>query len=183
VNTLGEALARDLDAAFPKLVEATQDRVYSLALSLTGKRADAEDIAQDAFVRAYRALQKYPPRRIRDLKVRAWLAKIALNVWRNRVRTARHDAGSLLEEPPGDARDAPAARTERSEEAMELRVLLANLPARYRSAVVMRHAYGLPYAEAAAALGIPEGTLKANVHRGTRMLRELYAQGTKVEQE
>lgn len=180
--SLGEALARDLDAAFPKLVEETQDRVYSLALSLAGKRADAEDISQDAFVRAYRALRTYPPARIRSLQLRSWLAKIALNVFRNRVRGRRHDAGPLDEELPGDARDAPASRVERLEETKELRTLLSRLPARYRLAVVMRHAYGVPYAEAAAALGIPEGTLKANVHRGTRMLRDLFEQRLKVDQ-
>jgi RNA polymerase sigma-70 factor (ECF subfamily) len=172
VNTLGQALADDLDAAFPKLVEATQDRVYALALSLTGSPHDAQDVAQDALVRAFRALRTYPAHRIRTLNVRPWLAKIALNVWRNRMRARRPDIA--LDELPSDPRDQPPARAERTETANELRALVARLPKKYRVAIVLRHAYGLPYAQAAAALGIPVGTLKANVHRGTKMLRDAF---------
>jgi RNA polymerase sigma-70 factor, ECF subfamily len=179
VNTVGEALAAGLDEGFPKLVEATRDRVYSLALSLTGNPHDADDVAQDAYVRAYRALRTYPASRIRSLQVRAWLAKIALNVWRNKLRT-RRDAGEFDDRLPADPREAPDARAEGSDSARRLRALLSQLPDRYRLAVVLRHAYDLPYAQAASVLGIPVGTLKANVHRGTRMLREAYARAEKL---
>jgi RNA polymerase sigma-70 factor (ECF subfamily) len=146
---------------------------------LSGSPHDAEDIAQDAYVRAYRALRTYEPARIRALQVRAWLAKIALNVWRNRTRAARRETDELDERLPADSREAPEASAERTEGAHRLRCLLATLPERYRLAVVLRHAYDVPYAEAASALGIPVGTLKANVHRGTRLLREAYDRSEK----
>jgi RNA polymerase sigma factor (sigma-70 family) len=174
VNPIGEALAADVDGAFPQLVEATRHRVYALALSLTRSPHEAEDVAQDAYVRAYRALQKFPASRLKQLQVRPWLAKIALNVWRNRTRGKRRETDPLDERWPADARDLPEASAERGESSRALRALLSTMPERYRLAVVLRHAYDIPYAEAAKALGIPVGTLKANVHRGTRMLRDAY---------
>jgi RNA polymerase sigma factor (sigma-70 family) len=174
VNALTDALAADLDRGFSKLVDSTRNRLYALALSLTHSPHDAEDVAQEAYVRAYKALRTYSPSRIRAMQPRAWLAKIALNVWRNRTRGVCREAVELDERWPADPRDEPHARAERSSASRDLRALLSHLPERYRVAVVMRHAYDVPYAEAAAALGVPVGTLKANVHRGTRMLREAY---------
>jgi len=174
VNSLADALAADLDDGFAKLFDATRDRVYALALSLARNPHDAQDVAQEAYIRAYKALRGFSASRLRALQPRAWLATIALNVWRNRTRSARRDGGELDERWPADPRDEPHAGAQRSSDARDLRALLARLPERYRLAVVLRHAYDVPYAEAAAALGIPVGTLKANVHRGTRMLREAY---------
>ena len=82
-------LARDLDGAFEELVRDHQDTVYGVALRLVGNAHDAEDVAQDAFVRAYRALSGWPPARIHELRVRPWLARITLNLVRNRARDRR----------------------------------------------------------------------------------------------
>src|SRR5205085_814689 len=71
---------------FERIVEDHQHRIFGFALGLSGNRSDAEEIAQDAFVRAHRALQGYDEERVRDLRVSAWLHQIALNVFRNRVR-------------------------------------------------------------------------------------------------
>src|ERR1700693_2504491 len=71
---------------FERMVHEHQDRVFAFSLALTGNRHDAEEVAQDTFLRAYRALVSYPPDRIRDLKQKAWLHRIAVNVFRNRVR-------------------------------------------------------------------------------------------------
>ena len=82
-------LAHDLDAAFEALVLAEQDLVYGIALRSTRDAAAAEDIAQDVFVRAYRALADYDAERIRSLQLRAWLARITMNLCRNRARARR----------------------------------------------------------------------------------------------
>jgi RNA polymerase sigma-70 factor, ECF subfamily len=174
VNTLSDALATDVEAGFIQLVERMRDGIYALALGLCGSPHDAEDVAQDALVRAYRALRTYSPARRRALHLKAWLAKIALNVWRNRIRGAKRERVELSDEWAADDADAPEARAERGDAARRLRRLLSTLPDRYRVALVLRHAYDLPYAQAARALGMPVGTLKANVHRGTRMLRAAY---------
>lgn len=70
---LEDALAADLDGSFERLVLVFQDRLFGFAFRLSGRREDAEEIAQDAFVRAYRALSTYPPDRIRAIALRAWL--------------------------------------------------------------------------------------------------------------
>jgi RNA polymerase sigma factor (sigma-70 family) len=166
-------LSCDLDAGFERLVRTYQDRIYGLALSLTGNTRDAEEVAQDAFVRAHRALSGYPPERIRELKLRAWLHRIALNVVRNRVRVRRVATQPLdsAAELADTVTSAPETVALRRESAEELRCLVAALPAGYREAVVLRHVQQLSYAEAAEVLGRPVGTVKANVHRGLGLLR------------
>ncbi|MDQ2966360.1 MAG: RNA polymerase sigma factor, partial [Chloroflexota bacterium] len=83
---LATDLATDLDATFERLVLGHQDRLYTIALRLLGNPRDAEEVAQDALVRAYRALATYEPERIRDLRLRPWLATIAINLCRSHAR-------------------------------------------------------------------------------------------------
>src|SRR4029077_6367538 len=91
-----EAMVRDLDASFEALVLAHQDRIYSIALRMLGDPRDAEEAAQDAFVRAYRALGTYDAARIRELRLRAWLATIVLNLCRSRLARRRAPAKTTL---------------------------------------------------------------------------------------
>jgi RNA polymerase sigma-70 factor (ECF subfamily) len=179
-------LARDLDGGFEALVLAHQDRCYSIALRMLGDAGAAEEAAQDAFVRAYRALAGYDAARIRDLRLRAWLATIVLNICRTRL--ARRAAagrpplsldletdGSTLPEPVAtDPAGSPAAAADRAAEHHRWARLLATLPPAYRAAVVLRHVDGLSYPELALALDRPEGTVKAQVHRGIALLRTAY---------
>jgi len=174
-------LARDLDGSFPDLVADHQDRLYAIALRLLGDRRDAEEVAQDALVRAYRAIATYPPTRIRALRLGPWLASIAVNLARNRRR--RHDdrvpplaLDPILAagfDPPTDDRGGPASTAARRETKRLLAEALLTLPPAVRSAVVLRHVDGLSVAETAEALGRPEGTVKAQVHRGLAQLRAL----------
>src|SRR5579872_4384320 len=88
-QNLAARLAGDLDAHFEELVRGFQDRLYGFALRLTGSPQDAEESVQDTFLRAYRALQRYPAEQVATLKLKAWLYQIELNVVRNRVRRAQ----------------------------------------------------------------------------------------------
>lgn len=155
---------------FERMVHEHQDRVFALGFALTGNRHDAEEVAQDTFLRAYRALVTYPPDRIRELKQKAWLQRIALNVVRNRVRGIRPRLVELNGSEPDHAR-GPEDGALLKMEMDALAVRVAALPARYRAAVVLRHVQELSYEEAAVALGQPVGTVKANVHRGLKLLR------------
>jgi RNA polymerase sigma-70 factor (ECF subfamily) len=170
-------LARDLDGAFEELVRGHERLVYGLALRVVGDARDAEEVAQDAFGRAYQALAGYPPERVAAMRLRPWLARIALNLARNRLRrrtppTRPLEAGDgeplALAAPAGAE---PAAVAERREDRRLWGELLAGLPVRYREAVVLRHVEDLPYAEVAEVLGQPVGTVKTHVHRGVRLLR------------
>ena len=83
-DALIAGLTANLDGTFEALVLAHQDRLYSIALRVLGDPADAEEAAQDALVRAYRALAGYDAARIRELRLRPWLATIVLNLCRSR---------------------------------------------------------------------------------------------------
>jgi RNA polymerase sigma-70 factor (ECF subfamily) len=155
---------------FERMVHEHQHRVFALGLALTGNRHDAEEVAQDTFLRAYRALVTYPPDRIRELKQKPWLHRIALNVVRNRVRGVRPRLVELNGSEP-DHSPGPEAGALLKAEMGALAVRVAGLPARYREAVVLRHVQELSYEEAADALGQPVGTVKSNVHRGLQLLR------------
>lgn len=179
---LNEAMATDLDQAFESFVLAFQQRIFRFALRYSGSREDAEEIAQDAFVRAYHALQVYPAARRQDLNLGPWLFTITLNVARNRTRRKSHASVSIDSPFPGSdgpleiadisAEAQPGGVAEKRETGHELASALASLPARYRAPVILRHIEGLSYADVAATLDQPVGTTKANVHRGIRLLRE-----------
>lgn len=172
--TLAEQLAEDLDGTFEALVLAMQGPVYRFAFRYCGNAQDAEEIAQDAFVLAYRALQRYSPERIVALNLTPWLFTIAVNVVRNRVR-GKHLPVDDLEsagEPLAAWVDEPEWVSEQRELADRLAEALRELPPRYRAAVILRHVLGLGYDEIAATLEQPPGTVKSNVHRGIQLLRE-----------
>jgi RNA polymerase sigma-70 factor (ECF subfamily) len=178
---LAMELSRDLEASFPALVAGHRDRLFTIALRLLGDRRDAEEVAQDALVRAFRAIGAYPPERTAALRLRPWLASITVNLARNRRR--RHDdrrppgqLEPLLDagfDPAADGRSRPDATADRHETQRELAAALLQLRPAVRTAIVLRHVDGLSLAETAAALGRPEGTIKAQVHRGLRELRAL----------
>jgi RNA polymerase sigma-70 factor (ECF subfamily) len=161
-----------LDAEFERFVTTYQDRIYAFALNLVGRATIAEDVAQETFVAAYRALRGYSPARRQTLSIRAWLYTIALN----RVRNLARSSGKVvsLDGAAFDVADphaGPAERAERAETAGELRGALRRLPLRYRVPVVLRHVDGRGYDEIAALLDRPVGTVKSNVHRGLALLR------------
>lgn len=176
-TALAARLARDLDGGFEELVRLHADRCFAIAYRVLGSRADAEEATQDALVRAHRALGAYPADRVRALRVRPWLATIVVNACRNR-RRRRELAATPLEplvergaEPVAGLGSDPESVRARAAERAHLAALLADLPERYRVPVVLRHVHDLSYPELAEALGRPEGTLKAQVHRGLALLR------------
>ena len=171
-------LAADVDTAFPALVAALAQPVYTVGLRLCGPQ-EAEDVAQEAFVRAYKALQEYPPERRRALKVRPWVLTIALNVARNRLRAHANGQGEPLDATVVDAAVAtdgrswsPEVAAEHAELRTRLVTALRRLPLPAQEAVVLRHIIGCPVAEVAQILDRPPGTVKAQVWRALAALRE-----------
>jgi RNA polymerase sigma-70 factor, ECF subfamily len=177
---LTQALAANLNDTFVEVVRYYQDRLYGFALRNLGNAQDAEEVVQDAFVRAYRAMQEYPAERIRELALKAWLYQITLNLCRNKVRGKRLTQVSLVPDnsdqpeidPPDEATESPTDLAERKETGQELAAVVAKLPPKFRTAVTLRHIAGLNYNEMAEVLHQPIGTLKANVHRGVKLMRE-----------
>lgn len=170
------ALAEDLDVGFAELVRAHQRIVYSVALAITSRTADAEDLAADAFLRAYRSLRTFDRQRMARLKVRPWLMTILLNTGRNwRRDSGRRPTEVPLDElgefrHPGPAVEDLAELAEWQREAVRL---IHTLPENQRISVVLRHVVGLPTIEVADILGCPEGTAKSHISRGLQRLRVL----------
>jgi RNA polymerase sigma-70 factor, ECF subfamily len=188
--TLLSALATDLDAAFETLVRARQDRLYSIALRLLGDPDEAEDAAQDTFIRAYRALGTWDRKRILELRLDAWLATIVVNAARSRLRRrtsgGRRESLTFLDEldhPAAARAEGPEAHLARREAETAWSVRLLALPERYRAPIVLRHVDGLGYDEIGAALDRPEGTVKAQVHRGLALLRAMVDAEARADRE
>jgi len=165
------ARARSGDAdAFDELVSAHGPALYRLLVRLLGNPADAEDVAQEALVKAWRGLSGFRG----DARFSTWLHRIAVNEANRRLaRDARRSALPLddaaLETP--DASEGPAALAEASELAGLFESWLADLPGAYRAAVVLRDVEGLTNEEAAAALGIEVRNFKSRLHRGRMAIR------------
>ena len=167
-------LAADVDVAFPDVVATHQDLVFGVALRVTRDDADAQDVAQDAFVRAYRALRRYPPDRVREMRLRPWLARIALNTARNSLRKEHSHADLDDAAEAATPVDGPLKIAERNDERRMWARLLGGLPERYRLAVALKYIDDLSYPELAETLGRPLGTVKSDVFRGTSLLRAAY---------
>ncbi|HEX2370450.1 MAG TPA: sigma-70 family RNA polymerase sigma factor [Acidimicrobiia bacterium] len=167
-------LVAGVDDAFPALVRAFEDGVFSGLLRMVGNRADAEDLAQETFTRAYRSLRDFPPERIRALRIRGWLWTIAVNLARNRARTTSRKPPPLeLTVPPVASALGPEDAALITEAEREWHRRLAALRPAQRTAVVLRHVVGLSYEEIAEATERPSGTVKADVHRGLAGLRAI----------
>ncbi|HEV2655626.1 MAG TPA: RNA polymerase sigma factor [Ktedonobacteraceae bacterium] len=179
-SDLLELLANDLNRYFQQLVLSTQQRLYVFALRQTGSPQDAEDIVQEAFIRAYHALADYPPERIRMMKMQAWLYKITLHIfYRHSSNDARLHCTPLditetseLLEIEDDGHERPEKVLEEREDLRELEALIARLPEQYRIAVSCYYFAELSYREIADLLHQPIGTVKSNVYRGTQLLRK-----------
>ena len=168
-------LATDLDGHFTELVMDHQQLVFGVAVRVTGDAAAAEDVAQEVFVRAYRAMRRYPSERVRELRLRPWLGRITLNLARNSIRGRRTEADLAdVQESQQSSDDEPVQLIQRREDQKRWARLLGALPERYRLAVALRHVDGLSYAELAETLGKPLGSVKSDVHRGTALLRAAY---------
>ena len=182
-------LVDDLDGTFEALVREHQDRLFSLALRSLGDSRDAEEVTQDAFVRAYRALRGYDAERRRALALRPWLSTIALNLCRNHAKRVRPvtvalepDAEQGADRPEIGSPDtgSPERHALRREEQEAWARRVRALPARYREPILLRFVDDLAYAEMSAALDLPEGTLRAQVHRGLALLRTALERETRT---
>ena len=174
---LAEALACDLDRAFEQVVIAYRVRIVTFVARMLRDDARAEDLAQDVFVRAYRALQAYSAERRAELRLRPWLFAIAHNLTRNAFRDAP-PAGAPIGYEDGapraelaDPQAGPEQVALREEAWASVGAAIAGLSPALRAAFVMRYVDDLPYDEIAQSLDQPVGTVKASAHRGLMAVR------------
>jgi RNA polymerase sigma-70 factor (ECF subfamily) len=157
--------------AFTGIVQRWQGRLVTLAWRFCRDRALAEDMAQDAFVKAFRALPTFRG----DAAFSTWLTSIALNSYRSAIRAhdPRPTALTLLTLDTGEP--GPLASLVRQERASLVREMVMTLPPRYREPIVLYYFNEQDLATTAALLGLPEGTVKARLHRGREFLRRRLA--------
>lgn len=162
--------------AFDVLVARHQRQVYRLCYRFAGNHADASDLAQDTFVRAYRALGGFK----QQSSVGTWLYRIAVNVCLNRVSSRASAIEPLDVHRAGRAGVHAAARDEaadaalmRQERAAVVRAAIARLPKKQRATLVLRVYHELPHGEIAAILGSSVGAVKANFFHAMANLKKL----------
>jgi RNA polymerase sigma-70 factor, ECF subfamily len=162
--------------AFADEALASLDSLYRMALRLTRAPADAEDLVQETYLKAFRAADRFQP----GTNLKAWLFTILHNTARNRVRDRARAAvvdSELVEQAgerpaPGDAIETPETLLLRDTLAPELQAAVDALPDAFRQAVWLRDVEEFSYAEIAEMLGIPPGTVMSRISRGRRMLFE-----------
>jgi RNA polymerase sigma-70 factor (ECF subfamily) len=153
-------------AAFAEIVERWQDPLVALAYRFCHDRSKAEDMAQEAFVRAFRALDQWR----REAAFSTWLFAVATNVYRSELRKIRAPLAPLPGDDIADTLDVAADHEEHDRRA-RLRRALHALPGKYRDALVLFYFHDMDVERAAASLGVPTGTVKARLSRGRELLR------------
>ena len=157
-------------AAFTRLVEATHADMYTLAYRLTGNAEDAQDVVQEAYLRAFKGLKRFRG----DAEFTSWMYRITANCANSHLsRTSKHRHDAIDEtNDVTDERPGPEARLGSADERQLLNRALQSLSPEMRAVVVLRDVYDLPHEAIAAELGISEGAAKVRLHRARRKLRE-----------
>ncbi len=170
------------DRAFAELVRRYHGEVYALALRSLQNAEDAEDLTQEAFVRAFRALDRFDPERRFGAWMYAISARLCIDAHRRRrgrfVSLSVPEEGSSEESRSWDLPDpgaGPAEEVQQTDLGERLERYVERLSPDYRLAILLRHAHDLSYEEIALALDTPVGTIKARIHRARAQLRAWMA--------
>lgn len=162
------------DAAYSRLVEAFEGPVYNVCFRMLGDPQEAEDAAQETFLKAYRHLDRYDPNR----KFVNWLLAIASNHCVDRLRRRRLTLIPLDElrlwDPPRGDRGTPEPSLSQQELEADVKELLAELGAVDRAAIVLRYWHELSYAEIAEVLRLTESAVKSRLHRARKQLAQAW---------
>ncbi len=177
-SLVAEAKAGSYEA-FEELVNRYENKIYRLGMNITGNSEDAEDVLQEAFLKAFTKLGEFRE----ESRFYTWLVRIAVNEALMKLRKIRSDRTVPLEDEIGedgdpiprelsDWRPNPEQVFAQAEIEGILRDAAQKLPASYRTVFLLRDVEDLNTAEAAAVLGLTEGTVKARLFRARMMLRE-----------
>lgn len=160
-------------ARFERLVAPHERQVYFTCLSFMGNREDAEDCAQEALLKAYRKMDSFKGESLFSTWLYTLVSRVCLDALRKRREVLSLDV--LREEgyEPADEDAEAFLQLEQKERKAAVRQALRQLPVDFRAALILVDLQGLPYQEAASALGVPEGTLKSRVNRGRKALYRL----------
>jgi RNA polymerase sigma-70 factor (ECF subfamily) len=168
---LVERFARGESRAFDTIVERYEQRVYAITLRMTGNVEDARDAMQDVFISALRALRSFRG----DAQLSTWIHRVAVNASLDVLRKRKRHVAQPLEEagerPSDDVGPEDAAA--RAARAIEVQRALQVVSEEHRAVLVLHDLQDLDYAETAAALDIPVGTVKSRLHRARSEMARL----------
>jgi RNA polymerase sigma-70 factor (ECF subfamily) len=161
--------------AFGELVGRYQATVFNVCYRLMGERREAEDMAQEAFIRAYTRLASYDA----DRPLGPWLRRVAANVCLNRLESLPVAPSVIDEERDADdPAQRPEATAEQHDEAERLRQALLTLPPHYRAVLELRHYQELSYEEIAETLRLPLSDVKSHLFRARKLMAEKLTRNT-----
>jgi RNA polymerase sigma-70 factor (ECF subfamily) len=168
-SELARRAANGDQAAFAEIVRLYQQAVYNVAYRMMGNAHDAEDAAQDAFIRAYQFFDRFDS----DRPLAPWLKRITVNVCLNRLN-ARKPASSLDDDlpPPKDPHPGPEAQTADRQREERIRNELSELPPNYRAVIELRHFQDMSYDEIADTLKRSLSSVKSDLFRARKLLAE-----------
>ena len=171
-NIIARARRGDADA-FEQLVVAYRDQVFRLALRMCGNEADADEVAQEAFLSAWKALPNFRG----DSRFSTWLYQLTSHAAIDLMRREKRQiaAEDITEVSAPDPGPSPQQQAERSETRQAVRDAMGQLSPEYRQIVVLRFLQELSYEEIAAALKLPPGTVKSRLNRAKAQLRGILA--------
>ncbi len=180
---LVELVLRGDQNVFAVLVERYKDAVQNLAYRMLGNATEAEDVTQEAFVRAYTQLATYKPAH----KFSTWLLSIASHLSIDQLRRRRFLALPLEDVPflewIVDSGVSPEQAALRGEQHDEVQTYLQRLPGKYRAVIVLRYWHDFSYDEIAAALNLTPALVKARLHRARELLARYMQNGSVLEEE
>lgn len=156
--------------AFGELVRRYQSVLFNIAYRMLANHRDAEDAAQEAFIRAYSAFATFDTGR----PLLPWLKRITINVCLNRIKQDRPST-SLDDHlsPPKEPSPGPETQTVNRERDAQIRAAILSLPSHYRVVIELRHFQNLSYAEIGETLDRPLSDIKSNLFRGRKILAEI----------
>lgn len=154
--------------AYGELVTRYQTSVFNVCYRILYERREAEDLAQEAFIRAYERLATFDLER----PFGPWIRRVAANLCLNQLSARRPESAELDEERDAGADHMPEAAYDVRERSEQIRAALASLPAQYRAVVELRHYQDMSYDEIAAALRIPLSDVKSHLFRARKLLAE-----------
>jgi len=173
--------ARD-EQAFNELMTLYQRRVFALVFRMLGRRAEAEEVTQEAFLQVFRAIDKFRG----ESKLSTWLFRVAVNLCKNRMKynqrrasAGQQDLDSLADHSDlGAAEGVSVGRVHRPDETAQgnqleqiVKLAFTQLEPEFRQLVILRDVEDLSYEEIADVTGLPRGTVKSRIHRGRAQLR------------
>lgn len=174
--------ARGDERAFEALIQPYADATYRLCLRMMGNEQDAADMAQEAFVRAWRSLSTYKG----QSRFSTWLYRVTSNVCLDELRRRRHgevQSMQVLQEngfEPVDTGETPEMALDRAELKRELSSAISQLGEEQRAALVLRDVQGLPYEQIAEILDLNLNTVKSRISRARSTLRTILTGKTEL---